>query len=266
VTWDGRTLGQWANDLDGADAVINLAGRSIACLHTPENRREILASRLESVQAIDEAAARCRHAPTVLVQASAIGFYGDTGDQICDETVPPATDFIAEVVATWESTFFARNATGGPRRVALRSGFILGRNGGGLKPLIRIARAFLGGAAGSGKQYLSWLHVEDFCRICQWVIARKESTGIYNTTGPVPVTNTEFMRELRKALIRPWSPPAPAWAVRLVGRHVIKVEPSLILAGCRCVPRRLLAEEFVFQHPDLALALRNLLTRSKLIS
>jgi len=258
VAWDGRTPGPWADELDGAAAVINLAGRSIACLHTPEHRREILASRVDSVRAIAAAAARCRQPPPVLVQASAIGVYGNPGDRICEEGSPAATDFMAEVVSTWEAAFFSGGPAGGPRRVALRSGVILGREGGALPPLIRLTRAFLGGTAGSGRQYLSWLHVGDFCQACLWVTHRPESAGIYNVTGPAPVPNAAFMRELRQVLGRPWSPPAPAWALALAARFVLRVEPSLILAGCRAVPRRLLAEGFAFRYPALAPALRDL--------
>lgn len=259
VAWDGRTLDRWAGELDGAEAVVNLVGRSIACLHTPENRREILASRVESVRVIEAAVARSRPAPSVLVQASAIGIYGDSGDRICDEATPPAADFTAEVVAAWEAAFFAGAEAEGPRRVALRSGFILGRDGGGLPRLARLARMFLGGAAGSGRQYISWLHIEDFCAICRWAISRKETRGVYNAIAPRPSTNAELMRVLRKTLSRPWSPPAPAWVVKLMARFVMRVEPSLVLAGCRCIPGRLLGEGFDFRHPDLAPALRDLL-------
>jgi uncharacterized protein (TIGR01777 family) len=257
--WDGETLDAWADELDGADAVINLAGRSVACRHTPKNRQEILASRIDSVRVIEAAVARSRRPPGVLVQASAIGIYGDTGDRVCDEASPPGADFMADVVATWERTFFAGGTLGGPRRVALRSGFILGRSGGGLVPLAGLTRSFLGGAAGNGKQYLSWLHVDDFCSVCRWVIARPESEGVYNVTAPAPVPNADFMRQLRKVIGRPWSPPAPAWMVKFLARWVMRVEPSLALAGCRCLPRRLLSEGFVFRHPDLAPALRDLL-------
>jgi uncharacterized protein (TIGR01777 family) len=259
VEWDGRTQGPWAGELDGADAVVNLAGRSIACLHTPENRREILASRVDSVRAIDAAVARCRRPPGVLLQASAVGIYGDSGDRTCDETSPASSGFIAEVVAAWEAAFFSGDTSGGPRRVALRIGFVLGRDGGGFVPLVRLARLFLGGATGSGRQFVSWLHIGDLCSACRWLIARTDSRGVYNVAGPAPVTNAEFMRELRKTLGRPWSPPAPAWAVKAVARFVMHVDPGLVLSGCRCVPRRLLAEGYEFGHPALAPALRDLL-------
>jgi uncharacterized protein (TIGR01777 family) len=259
VFWDGRTAGPWSAELDGADAVINLAGRSIGCLHTPENRRQILESRVASVRAIEAAVAQCRRPPAVLVQASAIGFYGNSGYRICDETSPAGTDFLAGVTAAWESDFWEGKRAGGPRRVVLRNGHILGRNGGLLAPLARLTRCFLGGAAGSGRQYLSWLHLADYHAVCQWIIARPECSGVYNACGPAPVTNAAFMRELRKALHRPWSPPAPAWAAKQVARWILRVDPSLALAGCRAVPRHLLAEGFVFRHAGLAPALRDLL-------
>jgi len=260
VEWDIAAPGAWARELEGADAVINLAGRSIACLHTPENRRQILASRIDAVLAIDAAAAACARPPPVLVQASAVGIYGDAGDRICDEKAPAGTDFVAEVVSAWESAFFREAGQGGPRRVALRIGFVLGA-GGGLDPLARLARRFLGGAVGGGRHYVSWLHLGDFCRICAWAVGRDESRGVYNAVAPVAATNAELMRELRSALNRPWSPPAPAWAVAWIARHVMRVEPSLALSGCRCLPGRLLAEGFEFRHPNLREALRDLLAR-----
>jgi uncharacterized protein (TIGR01777 family) len=258
-TWDGRTQGPWAAELEGAEAVVNLAGRSIGCLHTPENRRQILESRVDSVRAVELAVAGCRQPPAVLVQASAIGFYGETGDQVCDEATAPGTDFLAEVVAAWEGAFFSGNRPGGPRRVALRQGHLLGRNGGLLTPLARLTRCFLGGAAGSGRQYLSWLHLADYCSLCQWAIANPDCQGIYNACSPSPVTNAEFMRLLRKTLHRPWSPPAPAWVVKAMARFVLRVDPSVALAGCRCAPRRLTTEGFTFLHSNLPEALADLL-------
>ena len=145
-------------------------------------------------------------AAPVLVQASAVGIYGDAGDRACDEGAPAGDDFVAQVAVAWERAFFAGESGGGPRRAALRLGFILGRDGGGLVPLVRLTRWFLGGAAGSGRQFLSWLHREDFCAACRWIIDRTESRGVYNLTAPRPVPNAEFMRELRAVLGRPWSP------------------------------------------------------------
>ena len=259
VAWDGRTQGPWAAELDGAEAVINLAGRSIGCLHTPENRREILESRVDAVRAVEAAVASCARPPAVLVQASAIGFYGNQGEQICNETTPPGNDFLAGVVSAWEGAFLAA-PSGGPRRVVLRLGHLLSPDGGFLAPLARLTRCFLGGAVGDGRPYISWLHLADFCDLCDWVIAQPECQGIYNACSPAPVTNAEFMRQLREALDRPWCPPAPVWVVKGVARFVLRVDPSLALAGCRCAPWALEAEGFPFRHPELREALRDLLS------
>ena len=259
VVWDGRTPGPWEEELVGSDAVVNLTGRSVACLYTPENKREIIASRVESTRLIAEARGRCPDPPTVLVQASSLAIYGDPGDRICDEQAPHGTGFSAEVCEAWEKAFFAEQGFGGPRRVALRIGFVLGRDGGALQPLTKLALLYLGGTAGNGRQYISWLHLEDFCAMVAWAITHPEVEGIYNATGPNPATNAEFMRFTRKALGRPWSPPTPAWAVKFGARFLMRVDPSLVLTGRRCVSSRLPAEGFVVKHTNLETTLRELL-------
>lgn len=260
VLWDGRTVGEWARELDGAAAVVNLTGRSVACLYTPENRREIISSRVDSVRAIAQACAQCNKPPPLLVQASSLAIYGDAGDRVCDENAPHGTGFSVEVCEAWEGEFFAGEAAGDTtRRVALRIGFVLGRDGGALEPLAKLARAYLGGSAGSGRQYISWLDLEDFCAMVRWVVEHTDAHGVYNVTGTMPVTNAEFMRQLRKALGRPWSPPTPAWAVKFGARFIMRVDASLALTGRRCVPRRFLNEGFRLRHTDLYATLRELL-------
>ena len=259
AVWDGKNAGAWAAELDGAAAVVNLAGRSVACIHTPENRREIVDSRVNSVRAIDQACRQCKQPPSVLVQAASLAIYGDPDDRICDETAPHGTGFSVEVCEAWEGAFFAGVAAGEARRVALRIGFVLGRDGGALKPLANLARWFLGGAAGSGRQYISWVHIDDFSAMCRWAIENPQAQGAYNATGPAPATNAEFMRALRATLGRPWAPPTPAWAVKLGARFIIRADPDLALGGRRCVPRRLLDEGFAFRHTDLGASLRELL-------
>ena len=259
VVWDGRTVGDWANELNGAEAVVNLTGRSVACLLTPENQREIIASRVDSVRAIAQACARCDEPPPVIVQASSLAIYGDAGDRICDENAPHGTGFSVEVCEAWEAEFFAETGLSGPRRVALRIGFVLGRNGGALGQLAKLARWFVGGAAGNGRQYISWLHLDDFCAMVRWVIRNPDAQGVYNATGPAPATNAEFMRALRKELGRPWSPPTPVWAVNFGAQFIMGVDPSLALTGRRCIPRRLQNEGFTLKYTDLAGTLHELL-------
>lgn len=270
VPWDGATVGDWANCLDGALAVVNLAGKSVNCRHTPENRREIVRSRVDSVRAVAEAARRSPRPPRTLVQVSATGIYGDAGDRICDESTPWGTGFFAETCMQWEEAFWGSPRTEekpgevaaaslpGVRRVLLRLGVVLGAGGGALPTLARLARAFLGGRVASGRQVISWLHQADLNRMFRWAITQEAAEGVYNATAPHPVTNAQFMRALRGALHRPWSPPAPAWAVR-IGAWLMGVDSSLALTGQRCEPRRFLGQGFSFEFADLEAALKNLI-------
>ncbi len=257
VEWDGRTVGAWAGLLDGARAVVNLAGRSVNCRHTPQNRREIVDSRVDSVKVIGAAIRKCARPPEAWVQASTLAIYGDLADQWCEEDSPSGTGFPAEVTIAWEKAL-AEEQTPGTRKVALRIGFVLGRDGGALKVLAKLARLGLGGTTGSGRQYISWIHLDDMSRMFVEAIERGDWEGPFNATGPEPVTNQEFMRELRRAVNRPWSPPAPAWAVR-VGAWFMGTEGDLALTGRRCAPRRAMEMGFEFRFPGLRGALEEIL-------
>jgi uncharacterized protein len=256
--WDGKTPGDWVAELDGAFALINLAGKSINCRHTTKNRRAIIDSRVDSVRALAAAIAPCAQPPRVFLQISAVGIYGDTGDRISDENAPHGSDLVAHVCERWESAFESVEAPG-MRKVILRLGVVLGRSGGFLQVLSRLTRWFLGGHVGSGRQYVSWIHMEDLCRIVLLAI-EKEVAGVFNATAPAPATNADLMRELRCALHRPWSPPVPAFVARL-GAWLIGTNGSLALVSQRCVPKRL--EAFDFDFPTLRGALANLYPEAK---
>jgi uncharacterized protein (TIGR01777 family) len=256
LQWDGKTLGAWAAALDGAEAVVNLTGKNISCRHTEENRREILRSRVDSVRVLGDAIARCNKPPKVFVQASGVGYYGDTADRVADESSPAGDDFPAEVCRQWEGAFDALQLAG-TRKVILRLGAVLGRDGGALPMLEKITRWFLGGAVGSGRQFMSWIHVADVVQMFLSAIEQPELTAVFNGTSPAPVRNSEFMRELRRALHRPWSPPAPAPLARL-GAWVIGTNGDLALTSCRAVPRRFTDHGFNFRFPTLRDALANL--------
>lgn len=260
VAWDGRSVGHWAEELEGAAAVVNLAGRSVDCAPTEENRRAILDSRVQSVRAIGAAIARCSRPPPVWVQSSAVGYYGDAGDRICDEDTPAGDDFMAQVCRRWEQEL-AIAATPATRRVCLRIGLVLGPGGGVLAPLLRLTRWFLGGAVGDGRQYLSWVHVDDLTEILVQAMTREQLVGVYNACAPQPETNRDFMAELRHAAGRPWCPPAPASVVRLAARLVLRTDPDLALTGRRCIPARLQRAGFQFRHPDLRSALAAIVGR-----
>jgi uncharacterized protein (TIGR01777 family) len=254
--WNGEHLGEWIKFLDGAETVVNLAGKNINCPHTPENLRELTASRMNSVRAIALALEHVQNPPRVWVQAGAIGFYGDRGNVLCDETTSSGADNFAEICRQWEDAFRSMNPPK-TRKVLLRTGFVLGRDGGALPVLSKLTKWFLGGTVGSGKQYVSWIHIKDLTQMFVEAIEQDNLKGTFNAVAPNPVTNKEFMRELRRALHRPWSPPAPEWAVKL-GSRWMKSEPSLALSGCRVAPKRFLEAGFKFQFSNLRDALENL--------
>lgn len=256
-----RTHGTWIHTMDGADAVVNLAGRSVDCVHTPENRRQILESRLDSVRVLGAALEPCRQLPRVWVQASAIGYYGNRDLPACDERAPAGGNFLAAVCTEWEKAF-AATCPASVRPVVLRLGNVLGTERGIFPPLARITRWFLGGAAGNGRQGVSWIHEADLEEIIFQAATRENMKGTYNVCAPDSITNADLMRALRKTLHRPWCPPGPAAVVSLVARLVLRTDPSLVLEGQFATPARLLAEGYQFKYNKLPDALQHLAGRS----
>jgi hypothetical protein len=215
---------------------------------------------VNSVRAISNAFEHVSRPPRIWVQAGATGFYGDTGNQLCDEQSVVGSNNLADICAQWENAFNKSNASN-LRRVLLRIGFVLGREGGALPVLARLTKLFLGGSVGSGKQYISWIHLADLVQMFVAAIEREDLSGTFNAVAPNPVTNAEFMGELRRALHRPWSPPAPEFAVRL-GARLMGSEPSLALTSQRCAPQRFAAAGFLYEFPELAPALNDLCQKS----
>ena len=258
VAWNGETGGAWAAELEGAAAVVNFAGRSINCVHTLENSRAILESRVHAVQALGKGWKRAKNPPPVWIQCSATGYYGNAGDRFCDESLPSGPGFLAEVCRRWEEAFAALDLPG-VRRVVLRLGIVLDAEHGALPPLAGLVRRFMGGAAGSGRQFISWVHRDDALAAFAATVEPGALSGTFNVCAPNPVTNAEFMRTLRRQLGRPWAPPAPEFAVRLFAGPLMGADATLALHGQRCAPQRLLAAGFKFAHPALEPALRDLL-------
>jgi uncharacterized protein (TIGR01777 family) len=259
VLWNGETGGAWAAELTGAAALVNLAGRSINCVHSLENSREILDSRLNALKALAKGYARAKTPPPVWVQCSATGYYGNAGDRFCEETLAPGPGFLAEVCRRWEEAFAALDLPE-VRRVVLRLGPVLDRKTGPFPAMLGLTKKFIGGAAGSGRQFISWIHREDAVAAFVAAITRPEIAGVYNVCAPGAVTNAEFMRELRAAVGRPWCPPAPEFVVRFVAEHQFKTDGNLALHGQRGTPQKLLATGFRFKHPAVGPAIRDLLT------
>jgi len=257
VGWNGETGGAWTAELEGADALVNFAGRSLKGLFTLENCRKILDSRVNAVRTLGKAVAKCKKPPAVWVQCSATGYYGGNGLGICYEDSPAGRDFLAEVCVQWEAAFNAADLPA-TRKVVLRLGVVLDRDGGMYPPLARLTRFFLGGAAGSGQQGISWVHRHDAAEAFAEAIRRSDLKGPYNLCAPDPVTNADFMRALRHSLIRPWAPGVPAFVVKWVARKFMETEPQLILGGRSCAPARLLEQGFVFRFSELGPALQDL--------
>lgn len=259
LQWDGRTLGAWAHAIDGAQAIVNLTGKNINCRHNADNRREIIRSRVDSVRVLGDAIAGCANPPKVFVQTSGVGYYGDTGDDVAEENAALGRDFAAEVCRQWEGAFDALDLPA-TRKVILRLGVVLGRVDGALPVLEKLTRWFLGGAVGSGRQFISWIHLSDVIRMFVVSIEQTEFTGPFNATAPAPVTNREFMRELRRVLHRPWSPPVPAPMARS-GAWLMGSDGDLALLSSRCAPRRFLEHGFQFQFANLRDAFTDLYSK-----
>jgi uncharacterized protein (TIGR01777 family) len=201
----------------------------------------------------------------VFVQASGVGIYGDQGDRWCDEDAPEGSDFPAEVCKAWERTFAQIVETNRTRKVVLRLGVVLGRDGGLLGVLGKLTRWFLGGHVGSGRQFISWIHFGDVIRMITRSIHDPASGGTFNANAPNPVSNADFMRELRRVLHRPWTPPVPKFAAR-IGSPVMGTEASLAFVSQRCRPRRFMEHQFSFEFPDLRRALENIYHKHELVN
>ena len=259
IEWDGKNAGDWTKALEGAEAIINLTGKNVNCRPTDQNKREILESRVNSVRALAYAVERTAIAPRVFIQCSGVGIYQDRGDAWSDESAPHGSDFMAQVCEQWEGVFNGIDAPN-TRKVIFRIGAVLGRNGGFLRVLGRLARWFLGGHIGNGQQFISWVHIDDLTQMFVRAIENRQIAGVFNACASDPATNRVFMRELRRALHRPWSPPVPVFAAR-IGSALIRSNADLALVSQRCVPKHFLETEFQFDFPELRPALENLYSK-----
>ncbi len=257
ATWDGQSVGDWKAELDGADAIVNLAGRSVDCIKTADHRDEILRSRVQTTSVIGEALRQIDSPPPVWVQMSTAHIYGDPPDAVCSEGSPYGYGLAPFVAQAWEAAFDAAILPE-MRGVVLRTGFVLGRGGGALSKLWTLARIGLGGTVGHGRQGMSWIHEADMNAIFVRGIENETMSGVYIATAPSPVGNAEFMRTLRRAVGMPIGLPAMEWMVRIGAPLIMKTDPELALYGRYCVPTRLLAEGFDFSFNDLEAALTDL--------
>jgi uncharacterized protein len=270
VQWDGRNLGSWAQEFEHADVVINLAGRSVNCRYTAANRREILESRVLSTKVVGRAVAQAAHPPGVWLQASTATIYAHRFDEANDETTgilggdepnaPSTWKFSIDVARSWERAF-EEAAAPRTRKVALRSAMTMSPDKGGVFNALRmLVRCGLGGRAGDGRQFVSWIHHEDFVRVLLWLIDHDDVSGVVNVAAPEPLPYAEVMRQLRDAAGVPFGLPVPGWLLE-IGAFLMRTETELILKSRRVVPGRLLDQGFTFEFPTWDAAARDLCRR-----
>jgi len=266
VSWDAATLGPWANEIDGADVVINLAGRTVNCRYTPNNRRLIKESRTNSTRVVGEAIAKAKRPPPLWLQASTATIYAHTFGPPHDESgqlggnepgVPETWRFSIDVATAWERAL-DEAPTPNTRKVKLRSAMTMSPDRGGVfDALLRLVRFRLGGRAGDGRQYVSWIHEDDFVRAIYWLIDRGDIDGPVNLSAPEPLPNAEFMRVLREAWGVRVGLPATEWMLE-IGARIIRTETELILKSRRVISGRLLREGFEFRYPTWSAAAKEL--------
>jgi uncharacterized protein (TIGR01777 family) len=269
VRWDGRTVkDRWAHLLAGS-VVINLAGELVDRRPTPSNKELLTQSRVRPTRAL-VAASREGEPVAAWLQMSTLAIYGDAGAEILTDypEAPPANwdqilqlPQMIDVSTEWEKSLNGANTE---RTVYLRTGVVLEQGTPALNRLVTMTKLLLGGTVGSGKQYVSWIHVADFVGIVKFLLtdnAGRDLNGVLHVTSPEPVTNRELMAGLRKALRRPWTPPTPAWLVKLGAAVIFRTDPNLALTGRRGVPQRLINAGFAFSYPEINSALRSLLRR-----
>ncbi len=253
--WDGRTTEGWSSLVDGADAIINLAGENISSGRwTDERKRVILDSRLNAGRAIVQGVKATAHKPRVVIQASGVGYYGPYGDEEITEDTPPGHDFLSKVAVDWEAST-APLETLGIRRVVIRTGVVLSTAGGALPRLLLPFRLFVGGRLGSGRQWFPWIHIADEVGAIRFLIENETAHGPFNLAAPTPLTNTEFSRLLGQRLRRPALMSIPGFTLRLLFGEMA----TALLDGQRAIPRHLLQLGFAFQFPEAGPALRELL-------
>lgn len=254
VKWDAATAAGWGHLADGADAIVNLAGEGIADGRwSDERKRAIYTSRVDAGKAVMEAVAAAGKKPAVLVQSSAVGYYGPRGAETLTEQSGPGSDFLAQVCFDWEASTAGADRLG-IRRPVIRTGIALSNAGGAWPRIVLPFKMFAGGPIGSGSQYWPWIHIDDEVRAIRFLLERPDATGPFNLSAPTPLTNKEFAKEIGRVMGRPAFMPAPGAALKLAFGEM----STVLLDGQRAVPKRLLDLGFTFTYPTAEAAIRQL--------
>ncbi len=252
--WDGRSAQGWGQLVNGADAIVNLAGATLSERWSDSQKKAIRESRVNAGKAIVEAVKAAGQQPRVVIQSSAVGYYGPRGAEEIGEEASAGSDFLAGICKDWEASTAELDSLG-IRRVITRTGVVLDKHGGALPRMVMPVKMFIGGPLGNGQQYFPWIHLQDEVAAMRWLIDNPNAHGVYNLSAPQPLTNKEFTQAIGKVLGRPTFMPVPAFAVKMLFGEM----SSLVLDGQREVPQRLLKEGFRFKFTDAAAALRDVL-------
>lgn len=255
-SWDGKSIGGWASELEGAQAVINLCGESVMQRWTESSKKRLLDSRVEPTRTIGEAISACKSPPKCWINASAVGFYGDTGSKVISEGSRSAYDFLGQLCQKWEDAQTIVE-TPGTQKTAVRIGFVIGKGMPFYEKMKMLTKMALGGSLGTGKQYVSWIHISDLVRLFSWAVENNIG-GVLNGTAPNPEINATVMKAFRRECGIPIGLPAPVPAVEMVCQ-MLGWNPEMLLGGTRAVPAIPLARGFQFQFETIESALMDLL-------
>ncbi len=257
LTWDGKTIGKWAEALENAEVVINFAGKSVNCRYNETNKRIIKESRVNATKVIGQAILQAKKPPKLWLNGGSATIYRYSEDMdMTEKDGELGTGFSVDVCKAWEKTF-NQIQTPNTRKILMRISIVIGKHGGVMIPLKNLARIGLGGTQGHGRQRVSWLHVHDLARMIDFFMANERITGTMNCVSPNHVSNRDFMKQIRKAYHAPFGLPQPKWMLKM-GAVLIKTETELILKSRKVVPDRLLKAGFEFDYPTLDLALQEI--------
>lgn len=260
IVWDAKTLGDWVQHLEGADCIINLCGKSVDCRYTDKNKALIFSSRLDSTAILGKAIVNCKEVPKVWINAASATIYRYSEDKVMTEIDGEVGEgFSVEVCKAWEKVFNEAE-TPNTRKINLRISMVMGKKAGVFPVLRNLTKRFLGGKMGSGTQFVSWIHVEDFCRLGEWLINNKNAAGPYNVAAPNPIRNKEMMEVYRKVLNVSFGLPASEWLLK-IGAFFMGTETELVLKSRNVISDRAMKEGFEFKYATMEECVKNLEAR-----